>query len=383
MAPVLDLSNHDLSTLDPACFRAAGISRAIIGCWDAPITIQIVQRLRAVGIIVEDLYCEVYNGLSYELREGHNAITVSRAVGGIERVWIAQEVDAQFEAPGQTPASRLAATARMDALLRASSEFEELPGIYTYDFYWRNKVGNALVYAGRRLWNSRPGTNDPNNPIPPIRAVSYGGWTECDIHQYSSTIWLCGRVRDHNYWFIEDDEMGMTPAETAWVQSIANKTQVLEMIVAGYGIDTDGDGKADLFGDEAIAWAYDPQHAWSAFLAATNNARNLAIHEENPSADIPDHSHGLPASTMGLHPGTVTSGAMRRQLRAEETYILPAERFNRVLSGVAPDYPTVPDTRLNTEEYQPDSPDYVEIGSVDAPEPAPEPGQLISTEDPS
>lgn len=341
MTPVLDLSNHDFPTLNEACLAANGVERAIIGCWDFAVTSAIVTRLRAVGIVVEDLYAEVYNGTQYELREGHNAIAVQNALGGIERIWIAQEVDAQFEAPNSTPSLRLAATDRMDDLVRP--HFPVLPGIYTYDFYWRYKVANDTSYSNRLLWNSRPGTNDPNNPVPPIRVVSYGGWTLCDIHQYSSTIVVCGRVRDHNYWFLEDEEMGMTPQETAWVQSLANKIAVLEAIVAGNGIDTDGDGVPDTFGQAALDYAYNPQNGWSAFLGVTNNARDLSIHIQD-GGEVFDHKHDMGGpivegsnerATRDLAAATVDTASLFSGTRPGDEYEGepdrgPAEeRFNR------------------------------------------------------
>jgi hypothetical protein len=76
--------------------------------------------------------------------------------------------------------------------------------------------------------------------------------------------------------FVEED-MGMTPQETDWVQSIGNKVKVLEVIVAENGIDTDGDGKVDLTGPDAVAWAY--ERGWSAFALGQGTDHRIAVHE--------------------------------------------------------------------------------------------------------
>lgn len=66
--------------------------------------------------------------------------------------------------------------------------------------------GKEEQFRNTKLWLANYGTNDPNEPTAPIKLVSLGPWGEVAIHQYSSTIVVAGRVRDHNYLLIEPEE---------------------------------------------------------------------------------------------------------------------------------------------------------------------------------
>jgi hypothetical protein len=67
----------------------------------------------------------------------------------------------------------------------------------------------------------------------------------------------------------------MTAEEKVFVAALADRLGRLEAVVGGNGIDSDGDGKVDKFGDEAIAWAAAPERRWSAF-AGIAEARLMA-----------------------------------------------------------------------------------------------------------
>ena len=91
----------------------------------------------------------------------------------------------------------------------------------------------------------------------------------------------------------EEEKMGMTAEEKVFVATLADRLGRLEAVVGGNGIDSDGDGKVDKFGDEAIAWAADPQRRWSAF-AGIAEARlmasqvNVALFEHASAQDRHD-----------------------------------------------------------------------------------------------
>lgn len=259
----LDLSNHDLSTFDPACLRRAGVDRAIVGCWDLAASLTIVAGCRDEGIIVEDLYGFLYFGLPWEQREIDNALAVHDQLGGISRIWNDCEADPPHEAPGLTAEDRINAT--WEARGREVAAGVQ-PGIYSAPYYWIPKMANTRIFrdAGDPLWLPNYGSNDPANPRPPITAIGgiMGGWDQLAAHQYSSTINVCGRGRDHNYWFLGDE---MSAEDRA-------RLDRLEKLIAGNGIAKDPaayvasnyDPALLTFGDEALAYA--ESKGWSAFL---------------------------------------------------------------------------------------------------------------------
>ena len=85
----------------------------------------------------------------------------------------------------------------------------------------------------------------------------------------------------------EEEEMGMTDAEKAFVQSLADRVVRLEAVLAGNGIDINGDGTVDLSGAEAVAFATDPQRGWSAFQGISE-ARLLA---SQAKVAVHEHAH--------------------------------------------------------------------------------------------
>lgn len=107
-------------------------------------------------------------------------------------------------------------------------------------------AGAEDKFADTKLWLANYGTNDPEDPTAPIRVVSLGSWTKVAMHQYSSTIVVAGRVRDHNYLLIEPEEE-MTEDRVrelireAFVQgyntgAIASTTDVLNCIAQITGV---------------------------------------------------------------------------------------------------------------------------------------------------
>lgn len=202
MSLVLDVSNWDLDTFDAPCLRDSGVERIIIGCWHYEATETILKRARAAGILVEDLYAYLYYGTGVEQREVTNALSIAREYGGIRRIWADCEASPPHEAVGMTPTGRIQATWRaVEAIASASIEV----GIYTYKPYWVSQMAGTSEFSRLPLWFANYGTNDPERPREPIRDVDFGGWRGVAVHQYSSAIVRCGRARDHNYWYLEDE----------------------------------------------------------------------------------------------------------------------------------------------------------------------------------
>jgi len=66
-------------------------------------------------------------------------------------------------------------------------------------------ICGPLLYQ-ELVWLANYGTNDPANPRPPITEMNFGsGIVKLAAHQFSSTIEVAGRVRDHSYLFMEED----------------------------------------------------------------------------------------------------------------------------------------------------------------------------------
>lgn len=255
---VLDLSNHDWPTFDAGCLKVAGVTRVILGCWDFAIAESMLLALRREGILVEDLYCFLYYRLPWENNDVLNARELARRHGGIKRIWL--DCEAMFDGPaglldteaeGTTVSDRIIITAKYSAELKA--EFEV--GIYTGAYWWPSKMGNSNAFSDLPLWLASYGSNDPDEPRDQIYFANFGGWTDVAVHQYSSTIPVCGRERDHNYWFLEE---GLSVDDKA-------RLDRLERIIAGNGIAKDL-AKPDerTVGEEALAYA--DERGWSAFL---------------------------------------------------------------------------------------------------------------------
>lgn len=206
----LDLSNHDYSTFDPVCLKAAGVERVILGCWDFAIAETMLLALRAQGITVEDLYCFLYYRLPWENNDVLNADVLTQRHGGIKRIWL--DCEAMFDGPAGLLDTEAEGTNAVQRLQITQAYYTTLSrevevGIYTGLYWWRDKMGNSTWFAerGAPLWLASYGANNPDAPLDPITSVSFGGWTQLAAHQYSSTIPVCGRGRDHNYWFMEED----------------------------------------------------------------------------------------------------------------------------------------------------------------------------------
>lgn len=243
---VLDLSNHDYATFDPACLRAAGVERVILGCWDFAIAEAMLLALRAHGIVAEDLYCFLYYRLPWENNDVLNATVLHERHGGIERVWL--DCEAEFDGPGglldtEAPGTTVALRQEITQSWYTTLEREGYQaGIYTGRFWWADKMGDDrwFAQAGAPLWLANYGTDDPDNPRRPVTEADFGGWTRVAVHQYSSSIPVCGRGRDHNYWFLEEP---MTPEEKAAFAALKARLEALELATFSGAEDRDDRGK--------------------------------------------------------------------------------------------------------------------------------------------
>lgn len=217
---VLDLSSYDLDTLDAPCMRAAGVTGVILGVYspsDAPNRMrQAAQSCRDAGIDILGFYGLVYFGDPHgETRDTRWAIQLAQEFD-VNRVWLDCEMDARAagwsQAPVPAPSGRVSAIhTAVDAVRLAGLS----PGIYTGSWWWRPNTNDSTSFASLPLWHSDYGANDGTRE--PVLEVNYGGWTKVAVHQYTSRLFVCGRERDANYVFEEDE---MTNEERQMLQEV-------------------------------------------------------------------------------------------------------------------------------------------------------------------
>lgn len=197
---LIDVSDYDMDTWEPACFRSAGVTKAITNSFRKSNAITRIQTLRAAGIEVAGVYGFCYFGPDpyYVNRDVDAAIELAQAFD-IPMVW----VDAELDACGIGGLGHLRPSEpkeRIEQLRAAVRKVEAagLPvGIYTAGWWWWSNMAGSTEFAKYPLWHAEYGNNDGKRP--PVTHVSYGGWSEVTLHQYTSNKRLCGRARDHNY----------------------------------------------------------------------------------------------------------------------------------------------------------------------------------------
>lgn len=223
----LDVSNWDDPTFDAPCFKAAGVERIVVGCQYRDIARRQVRASQAAGIHVMGVYAFLYFGSNVQATT-QVAIDVAREFG-VPVVWLDAEADASGVA--LTPARRNAELRACVAQVRAAGL---QVGIYTAGWWWTPKHATR-EFGDIPLWHAEYGAND--GQLPPKRTVSYGGWSHCVLHQYTSTGGLCGRAeRDRNH--VWDDapglEDGMSSAEynELKAENAALRTQLNDLMVA-------------------------------------------------------------------------------------------------------------------------------------------------------
>ncbi|MBI5289916.1 MAG: hypothetical protein HY873_13165 [Chloroflexi bacterium] len=212
---VLDVSNYDLTTFDAECMKSAGVTAVIIGCQDEDAADVMANRCEAAGLPIIGVYAFLYFGLD-TLGQTGAAIRVAlrHSVG---RVWLDCESTGEYDAASGPMQRQDELAACCDAVRAAGLS----PGIYTGGWWWPGNMASE-AFSHLPLWHSEY-PND-GHAVP---EVAYGGWSKVAIHQYTSQFWCCGRNRDANYVF-EEDEM--------------TREQLLEILeelgVAGPGIPT-------------------------------------------------------------------------------------------------------------------------------------------------
>lgn len=210
---VADLSNWDYAVDQhnpnwAQCMKDAGVTEVILGCQDPAIARIQLAALRSVGILVRSLYGFDYFTAGPQFGNGDifDAVDIAQEFGGITRIYIDCEID-------NTPDSIEDRNAEVRSCVMYITAYGFEAGIYTAPWWWVPNHGNTSEFSYLPLWLANYGANDGSlPPIHELRSMSFGGWTNCVAHQYTSTLQICGRGRDANYIF---EETSMSPAERA------------------------------------------------------------------------------------------------------------------------------------------------------------------------
>lgn len=184
---VSDISNYDYDEDTdeptwPGQFLAAGISGIIVGSqWPYKAAAQIEQA-RAQGLRVIGTYAEP---------DTESAIALAKSCGA-GFVGLACE------------RGSILTYAEILADVRAVRAAGLTPWLY-------GNAGDLVSICGPLLyqelvWLANYGANDPANPRSPITEMNFGsGVVKLAAHQFSSTIVVAGRNRDHSYLYMEEE----------------------------------------------------------------------------------------------------------------------------------------------------------------------------------
>lgn len=195
MKLVLDVSNWDADTFDAVCLKSAGIQGVIIGCQILSQSIMMADKAKVAALAALGTYAFLWDVETPAIRT-QKAITGAQYIG-CKYVWLDCEDGATM--PG-TVTQRIAdVSAAVEAVRTAGL----IPGIYTSPSFWQEKMGNTSLFSALPLWLANWGLN--NGQQQPITTVNFGGWTKVSVHQFAGgSVTYCGRVRDANYYMIED-----------------------------------------------------------------------------------------------------------------------------------------------------------------------------------
>lgn len=241
---LIDVSDYDMDTWDPPGFAAAGVTRAITNSFRKANAASRILTLREAGIEVIGVYGFCYFGPDphYVNRDVDAAIELAKQFD-IPMVW----VDAELDARGITGLDHLRASnpaERREQLRHSLKKVEAsglLAGIYTAGWWWPPNMDNTTEFSAYPLWHAEYGVND--GLFPPVTRVSYGGWTDVAIHQYTSTKLLCGRGRDHNYEFALPGVRVQEAEDMAAIEALQREIEALGQRVAEIERRTGGNGE--------------------------------------------------------------------------------------------------------------------------------------------
>lgn len=197
MTLAIDLSNHQgaIAAAVVAALRAAGVEKVIVG-------LQYPGEPYPVGVAHQQLQTLIDGGMPH-LEVYFESTPCDRAwgnvaqfAGRIERAWVACETGSAFE----DNATIDAALAFADAL-----NLPKQAGIYSAAWWWNVKMAGSW-YSGRPLWVAN--YDEAQN----IAFAPFGGWTSCDMKQFSEHFEIPGVGFEVDASYYQDEPAAAPPA---------------------------------------------------------------------------------------------------------------------------------------------------------------------------
>lgn len=218
---LLDISNYQ-HPWPAAQAKAEGCDAVIVGCQRPGLALSIIRECNWAGLPVIGLYAFLYWGVD-TLGQTRAAINVAKETGQ-QMVWL----DVEFSDDADPTVSAWKRCEELAECVTAVQDAGLNAGIYTGRPWWTDKMGNSHDFSHLPLWHSDYGANDATKE--PVTKVSYGGWTDVAIHQYTSQYPIAGMLLDANYNFMENE---MTTEERAELDLL--KRQVYQLQTQIYG----------------------------------------------------------------------------------------------------------------------------------------------------
>ena len=209
MVTLLDISNWQ-HPWPAARAKADGCSEVIVGCQREADAHAIINACVAADLPVVGLYAFLYWNVD-TIDQTRTAIRVAKKTGQ-QMIWLDCE-NSEDADPNATPWQR---QTQLAECVSAVQDAGLNCGIYTGGPFWMKEMGNTRDFSHLPLWYSNYGfRNDATQS--PITKVSFGGWTDVAIHQYTSQFPCAGMLLDANYDFMEDE---MTPEQLARLERV-------------------------------------------------------------------------------------------------------------------------------------------------------------------
>lgn len=198
--------------ITPQQAKDAGVEAVIVGCQNQDVAHAQIVQFQKFGIPVIATY-----GFLWDVNSPYNPSPEARVGRAIHEAlehgigYVALDVEDGDSVPDGI-VDRILSIEGCRNLVRAAG-LQSI--IYTYQYFWEDKMQNNASFSSLPLWYASYGVNDTHKA--PVEKVDFGGWTSVAIHQFTSN-WPVGNFNvDCNYVidprFLQGGDEPMTPTE--------------------------------------------------------------------------------------------------------------------------------------------------------------------------